>query len=67
MNVLPSRATMGGPEPSSVGARWGRRLLSALSPEWAPLDLQILGRVLLHSVLVGLAAGLVGAAFFAGL
>jgi CIC family chloride channel protein len=44
-------------------------------PEWSfrtvfwavapPLDVQILGRTLFHTALVGLAAGLVGAAFFA--
>ena len=32
----------------------------------APLDLRIVGRMLLHAALVGLAAGLCGAAFFAG-
>jgi chloride channel protein, CIC family len=32
-----------------------------------PLELRLLGRTLLHTVLVGLAAGLIGAAFFAGL
>lgn len=32
-----------------------------------PLDLRIVGRVVLHAALVGVAAGLVGAAFFAGL
>jgi len=32
-----------------------------------PLDLRILGRTLLHTAAVGLAAGLLGAAFFAGL
>jgi CIC family chloride channel protein len=32
-----------------------------------PLDLRLLGRTLLHTVMVGVAAGLVGAAFFAGL
>jgi CIC family chloride channel protein len=32
-----------------------------------PLDLRILGRTLLQTAVVGLAAGLVGAAFFAGL
>src|SRR5690349_7248466 len=32
-----------------------------------PLDLRILGRTLLHAAVVGLSAGLVGAAFFAGL
>jgi CIC family chloride channel protein len=32
----------------------------------APLELQILGRVLLHAALVGAAAGLLGSLFFAG-
>lgn len=32
----------------------------------APLDLRIVGRMLLHAALVGLAAGLFGAAFFIG-
>ncbi len=45
----------------------GRGLLSMLLPEAAPLDLRILGRTLLHAALVGAAAGLVGAAFFAAL
>jgi len=35
--------------------------------ENAPLDLQIVGRTLLHAAAVGVAAGLAGAAFFAGL
>jgi CIC family chloride channel protein len=39
-------------------------LIGALSP---PLDLRILGRTLLHTAAVGLAAGLMGAAFFAAL
>jgi chloride channel protein, CIC family len=38
--------------------------LGAMAP---PLDLRILGRTLLHTAAVGLAAGLLGAAFFAGL
>jgi CIC family chloride channel protein len=33
----------------------------------APIDLGIVGRTLLHAATVGMAAGLVGAAFFAGL
>jgi len=33
----------------------------------APLDLRIVGRTLLHAAAVGVAAGLAGAAFFAGL
>jgi CIC family chloride channel protein len=32
-----------------------------------PLELRLVGRVLLHAAMVGVAAGLVGAAFFAGL
>jgi chloride channel protein, CIC family len=41
-----------------------RALLWAMAPA---LDLRILGRTLLHAAAVGLAAGLIGAAFFAGL
>jgi CIC family chloride channel protein len=47
-------------------ARFGR-LLGLFRSERAPLDLQILGRTLLHAALVGLGAGAIGAAFFAGL
>src|SRR5512142_3384405 len=36
-------------------------------PAAAPLDLRIAGRVLLHSGLVGLVAGALGAVFFAAL
>lgn len=43
------------------------RLLALLRPAEAPLDLRILGRMLWHAAMVGLAAGLVGAAFFASL
>jgi CIC family chloride channel protein len=46
------------------GERNLRALLWAVTPA---LDLQILGRTLLHAASVGVAAGLVGAAFFAGL
>jgi len=35
--------------------------------ERAPIDLRIVGRTLLHAAAVGVAAGIVGAAFFAGL
>jgi CIC family chloride channel protein len=42
-----------------------RALLPMLLADSAPLDLRIVGRTLLHAALVGLAAGLVGAAFFA--
>jgi chloride channel protein, CIC family len=47
--------------------RAGRGLLATLLPEASPLDLRILGRTLLHAAVVGAAAGLVGAAFFAAL
>ncbi len=42
-------------------------LLSTLLDERAPIDLGIVGRTLLHAAAVGAAAGLAGAAFFAGL
>src|SRR5690349_10306534 len=42
-------------------------LAAALGAMAPPLDLRILGRTLLHTAAVGLAAGLLGAAFFAGL
>jgi CIC family chloride channel protein len=41
--------------------------LLALFAREAPLDLEILGRTLLHAAIVGVAAGLLGAGFFAGL
>lgn len=46
-----------------VYARRGGRIPQALSA-LAPLDLRIVGRVVLQSVLVGVAAGLLGALFF---
>jgi CIC family chloride channel protein len=42
-------------------------LLPIIFAETAPLDLRIVGRMLLHAALVGVAAGLVGAAFFGAL
>jgi CIC family chloride channel protein len=55
-------------EPSSQGHADGRGgLLALLALQEAPLEMQILGRTLLHAALVGAAAGLVGAAFFVGL
>ncbi|HZS37621.1 MAG TPA: chloride channel protein [Polyangia bacterium] len=45
----------------------GGRILASLIPESAPLDMRIVGRTLLHAALVGVGAGLIGAAFFAGL
>jgi CIC family chloride channel protein len=68
---------MSAPEPPSTGqAAEDRResraaarspLAAALGAMAPPLDLRILGRTLLHTAAVGLAAGLLGAAFFAGL
>ncbi|HET7541459.1 MAG TPA: chloride channel protein [Polyangiaceae bacterium] len=52
---------------------WRRALSAWRQPSFlmladsAPLDLRILGRTLLHAAAVGVAAGLAGAAFFAGL
>jgi CIC family chloride channel protein len=48
------------------GSREGG-LGAALGIVAPPLDLRLLGRTLLHTALVGLAAGLIGAAFFAAL
>src|SRR3954469_17428293 len=49
-------------------ARRARRALGSILPDAASsVDLTIVGRTLLHAALVGAAAGLVGAAFFAGL
>jgi CIC family chloride channel protein len=44
-----------------------RRASFLMLADSAPLDLRILGRTLLHAAAVGVAAGLAGAAFFAGL
>jgi CIC family chloride channel protein len=49
------------------GVRALRNGLGFLWPSSAPLDLRILGRTLLHAALVGLLAGVLGAAFFAAL
>lgn len=43
-----------------------RGLVALLAPADQPLELQILGRTLLHAALVGLGAGILGCAFFAG-
>jgi CIC family chloride channel protein len=45
----------------------GRTLLPIIFAETAPLDLRFVGRVLFHAALVGVIAGLIGAAFFAAL
>jgi CIC family chloride channel protein len=50
--------------PPAPGA--GLRVLAPFSGE-SPLELRLLGRALLHAGAVGVIAGLVGAAFFAGL
>ncbi|MCC7385822.1 MAG: chloride channel protein [Deltaproteobacteria bacterium] len=47
--------------------RQNRSLLPLLIARTAPLDLEIVGRMLLHAAFVGVAAGLFGAAFFGGL
>jgi CIC family chloride channel protein len=44
-----------------------RDILTTILKEASPVDLRIVGRTLLHALLVGAAAGLIGAAFFAGL
>jgi chloride channel protein, CIC family len=62
----------------ALGLRIGRRRSTgrffggltfgaALGVATPPLDLRLLGRTLLHAALVGVAAGLIGAGFFAGL
>jgi CIC family chloride channel protein len=43
-----------------------RGLLARVTPAEQPLELQILGRTLLHAALVGLGAGVIGCLFFAG-
>ena len=45
----------------------GRELLTTILKEAAPADLRIVGRMLFHAAIVGVAAGLMGAAFFAAL
>jgi len=52
---------------STSRQRSGRGLLAAILPEAAPLDLRLIGRTLLRAALVGAAAGVIGAGFFAGL
>jgi CIC family chloride channel protein len=45
----------------------GRELLTTILKEATPPDLRLVGRTLFHAALVGVAAGLMGAAFFATL
>ncbi|MEP6654714.1 MAG: chloride channel protein [Myxococcales bacterium] len=49
--------------------RWvkNRKMLRTILTESSPVDFTVVGRTLLHAAIVGAAAGLVGAAFFAGL
>ena len=44
-----------------------RTLLALGTPDRAPLELQLVGRTLLHAAVVGAVAGLAGSLFFAGL
>ena len=44
-----------------------RELLTTLLRDATPVDLRIVGRTLVHAALVGIVAGLMGAAFFAAL
>lgn len=44
-----------------------RSILALLVPDEPPLELQIVGRTLLHAALVGLVAGIVGSAFLTAL
>ena len=52
---------------AAVVMRPVRTMLSLLVPEDAPLELQIVGRTLLHAALVGLVAGVFGSAFLMAL
>lgn len=55
---------------SQLQGWWSKRnqqLLPIIFAETAPLDLRIVGRMLLHAALVGAAAGLAGVLFFGGL
>jgi chloride channel protein, CIC family len=61
-----ARALLRGWLGAAADARALRSGLALLLPD-APLELRIVGRVLLHAAIVGVAAGLVGAAFFAAL
>ena len=49
-----------------IVARRAARVVRKLTTDRSPLDLRLLGRTLLHTALVGIAAGLIGSLFFAG-
>src|SRR6478752_926333 len=53
------------PELPAVLRRPVRELVALIRPD-QPLELQIVGRTLLHAALVGLGAGILGCAFFVG-
>ncbi|HTJ43544.1 MAG TPA: chloride channel protein [Kofleriaceae bacterium] len=55
-------------EPDRIGVvlRPVKTLLALVTPAEQPLELQIVGRTLLHAAIVGLSAGILGCAFFAG-
>jgi CIC family chloride channel protein len=71
----PARTTVWAKERDNTGGlilpKLGKRemggFLAAMLRDATPLDLRIIGRTLLHAALVGAAAGLMGAAFFAAL
>jgi len=66
----PPRPSEPGPNPFAYATaavlRPVRGLVALLTPTDQPLELQIAGRTLFHAALVGLGAGLLGCAFFAG-
>src|SRR5687768_3347901 len=65
MSEPPSRPTFA--VATAAMLRPVRGLLAMLVPDDPPLELNIVGRTVFHAVVVGLAAGLLGSAFFAGL
>jgi CIC family chloride channel protein len=66
----PQRPSEPGPNPfvyaTAAVLRPMRNLVGLLTPADQPLELQIVGRTLFHAALVGLGAGIVGGACFAG-
>ncbi len=66
----PDETSPEGPSAPGPGARSlirARGLLELLVPEGPGLEMQMVGRALLHAALVGLLAGLLGAVFFTAL
>jgi CIC family chloride channel protein len=64
----PPRSPTSSPADPEQASLWSPRgLLALLALQEAPLELQLLGRTLLHAALVGLGAGLIGVGFFLGL